>query len=248
MNIDPYATINAAYDTSCAFAKTAANVTCAAANATGKAISSVANATLTASRPVINKGLDIASITVLLIAGTGLDIVSGMAGLTKIVAGSIEQGATNLSSKISANSKKIVPVTTAPMYLNTSTFEMVNIMIDRGAGRCRIDDADRASYISQKPNFINEVSSIDTLRSIAHSRYSKNENKDKIMETIENSFNDTDFKTTLNNATNELQSAVDQKDEIALQNAEAELRVVLEVFNQAEQLQHFHRSEYANME
>lgn len=116
---------------------------------------------------------------------------------------------------------------------------LVNEMIDRGVGRCRTDDYARAFVVGKIPNFADRISLPDFLRAIATERFKCHKNAKKIMGCFNGSLKKWLFHMHLNQAVNNLRQAIDEKDSSALFRAENDLRLPLDIFNQAEHLKKY---------
>jgi hypothetical protein len=107
---------------------------------------------------------------------------------------------------------------------------LIHEMIERGAGRARLDDGARAFVISKIPGFIEKVGSLDYLREFAEHYFDENPNKTKILRTFEDSLLNVEFQNALNVAVKEFSSAREKK---SFYYAENSLRTPLTIYPQS---------------
>lgn len=116
------------------------------------------------------------------------------------------------------------------------TGHLIRLMIKRGVGSAHQGDNERAFVISQIPGFIDQVSSVDYLRSFAENYFDNQPNKAKILKVFEKSLSSTEFQKNLESAVQKFNST-----EIGeyFGYAEKSLRIPLTIYRQSENLHEY---------
>lgn len=164
-----------------------------------------------------------------------------------------------MANKIKENAKKrfnsvfsthlishVEEIVESEKFLENPRLHMVNLMIERGVGYSRPDDSVRAFIIGQIPNFVDQVGSIDYLKFVGETRYQKHDKKEQIYGVLNRSLEDEKFKFDLKTAVEDLRKGITSNN-IPFY-AEDGLRTVLNVFFQAECLEHYHTPRDAGAE
>lgn len=134
------------------------------------------------------------------------------------------------------DNEDVIQMVKSKGFLEDPVLHAVKLMIERSVGRARSDDSSRSFLISQIPHFVDKLGSIDFLKLIAKELY-----KDKkIIAVLNKSFNDPKFKADLKKGTDKLRDLIQKKKYAAIYYVENELRIVLNVFNLAKNLEHYH--------
>lgn len=124
-------------------------------------------------------------------------------------------------------------------FLVDPTDHLVHLMIERGAGRCQMDDSARQFVVARIPGFIDKVSSPEYLRAFAQ-KHIKHRDKDDFMHVFEKSLSTDAFKKDLQAAVDQFKRLEDKDDPFSgMQAYEAEnrLRTALTIFRQSEALE-----------
>lgn len=130
---------------------------------------------------------------------------------------------------------------TTKMRTDQEYFDFMDELIERGIHLGRYDDPDRVRQLKANPEMFDKISSVDFLRKVAKRRYSGKENAKDIIQVLEESFSSDQFKNDLKNVIHELKKSSRQKNDSSFDNAELELRIVLQAFNDAQKLSSYRR-------
>jgi hypothetical protein len=152
----------------------------------------------------------------------------------KIIA---EHGNDNYVKKICSNEN----------FIKDPIAHLVNEMIQRWVGRCRMDDGARATVVGEIPGFIETVSSPEYLKAYAVTFFKNEPNADKIMAVFEKSITSNNFKADLAEAKSCFEAA-QKNSRGGYYHAENELRIALTVFYQSKQLQAYRCPDDASLE
>lgn len=121
-------------------------------------------------------------------------------------------------------------------FLKDPTAHLVIEMIHQGVGGMFTANEARAFVVSRIPHFLEKVSSIEYLRSVAKHFFKEKTNQSKIMKCFEKSLESKLFLADLESGVSEFKRANDFS---SFYHAEAELRIPLTIFTQSLRLKEY---------
>ncbi len=105
-----------------------------------------------------------------------------------------------VADRAASDNKYVRQICLSDDFYKDPTAHLINEMIERGVGMCRMDDGARSLVIGKIPGFIEKVKSPDYLRSFALEYFKNNPGLDKIMDVFDKSIKGSVFKNQLNRA------------------------------------------------
>lgn len=138
--------------------------------------------------------------------------------------------------------KYIRQICSSDDFLIDPTVYLINEMIERYVGMCRMDDSARAYVSSRIPGFMDKVTSTTYLRNFAVHYFEADPNRLKIMQVFERSIQSIAFHNDLKKAI-DLSFPESESGENFRFDAEEYLRIALTVFHQSRMLKEYRTPE-----
>lgn len=130
-------------------------------------------------------------------------------------------------------------------FLQDPILHMINLIIERGVDGASLTDSARAFIITQIPDFLDKIGSMEYLKSVAEIRYRDMGNKNEILNTFNASIEDPLFQNDLRSFINGLRQRMQENNNFeSICRLEHELRIVFQIYQYSQALHRYQRPAY----
>ncbi|MEM1282195.1 MAG: hypothetical protein AAGG81_01435 [Chlamydiota bacterium] len=126
-------------------------------------------------------------------------------------------------------------------FYNNPINHLIRAMIDRGVGRAREGDGERANVISMIPDFVDKLTSEKYLKEFSVQYFKNHPESEKIQDVFDENIENDEWKK-------QLASGVEKYKKEKFYDAEDEFRIALTIFPQSEQLKTYTYPRRAELE